>query len=389
MKMLLYSLLTVFVGTILGYFIHLDSGYVAIYYNHWTVETSLWIALFLLATFLVAARLVTRFFTRLLTLNKSFHHWKTSSSERKFQKFTLKGIKQQAEHNWKQAEKSMKKAAKHNKASVSSYLNAAMSANKQRAYQRRDDLIKTALKNSPELQPTILLTQANLQIDANQTEQAIASLLHLLQTQPHFKPALVLLYEVYCSTNNNPALVRLLPELKKHKIISTQDILSIESKNHLNQLKVIASSSFNEINAFWKKLPKQAKKNPILIEEFIKLQIENGEHAAARVFIEKSLSQKWTPSLVTLYASIPTSNYTELLSTAEKWHKKHPNDESLLYVLSRLSLRASFHQKALDYAQQLLHTRSNKKAWLLLAEINELQNNTKNAIKYYKKATMH
>ena len=94
------------------------------------------------------------------------------------QKLTL-GMIQIAEGNFARGEKLLARAASTSDAPLFNYLQAARAAHLQGQDERRDEWLKLAYEYTPEAANAVLLTQAELQLDREQYEQALATLRRL------------------------------------------------------------------------------------------------------------------------------------------------------------------------------------------------------------------
>ena len=81
--------------------------------------------------------------------------------------------------------------------------------------ERRDNWLKEAYEQTPEAANAVLLTQAELQLDQGQYEQALATLRRLEENSPNHSHALALLGRLYFRLEDWNHLSELLPRLRK------------------------------------------------------------------------------------------------------------------------------------------------------------------------------
>ena len=113
-------------------------------------------------------------------------------ADRAGQKLTL-GMIQIAEGNFARGEKLLARAASSSDAPLFNYLQAARAAHLQGQDERRDEWLKLAYEHTPEAANAVLLTQAELQLDREQYEQALATLRRLDENSKDHSYALALL----------------------------------------------------------------------------------------------------------------------------------------------------------------------------------------------------
>ena len=98
------------------------------------------------------------------------------------------------------------------------YLQAARAAHLQGSDQRRDEWLKLAYEHTPAAANAVLLTQAELQLDRGQYEQALATLRRIDEDSRDHSYALALLGRLYFRLEDWEQLDALLPRLKKHGV---------------------------------------------------------------------------------------------------------------------------------------------------------------------------
>ncbi len=290
MKNLFMILIIILFGIGLGYLIHIDAGYVAIYYAHTTIETSLWAAAIIIILAFILLHLVTRCLAHLFHLKYHIGRWSQSRATNKEHHLTNQAIDRYIKKDWQQAEKNMLKAAEHSQAPLQNYLEAAKSAHHLGAYNRRDQHLNTAYQDAASLRPSILLFQAQLQIDAQQYQLAIASLSQALASNPNDKAALALLYDTYKILNDWSALNLLLPKLRKYKVISKDEASKTALDIAMNELVDTAKNDpLTTIQAVWDNFATSLQRQPTLLLQYVKILIQHHADRQAQTLIEKTL----------------------------------------------------------------------------------------------------
>lgn len=382
MTKLFFGFILVLIAVGLGFLIQKDPGYILISYNQWVIETSLWVAI---ATVLISF-IILYFFLRLIKntslLGERWHQWRLTRRQHKMYKKTHQALCELVEGYWQKAEKHLLKAAELNNEKLIQYLAAALSANKQGAYERRDLHLQAALNAAPDSELAVILTQAQLQSDAKQWEQALATLNRLQEIAPKHPYRLKLLYSVYLNLHEWRKLCDLLPGLSKQAILPVDELhdRTIQIYCHLIQ----ETENTEQLDIFWNHLSRAWRQNLLLIKCYVEKLHHFNQDAAAIHAIESTLKKQWHPALVRLYSSL--NDGSKQLITAEKWLKQHPQDPELLFCLGKLSLRERFLAKARDYLQQSMEIRPNPEGYFILGQVFEALGDQQSALNYYHKS---
>jgi HemY protein len=92
MLRLLFLFFLLLASVILGIILTKSHGYLLIAVNHWTIETSLWFALFALMTCFVLSYCLLRFFSKLCAAPQRLHEWRMHRLNKKAQAITRQGL---------------------------------------------------------------------------------------------------------------------------------------------------------------------------------------------------------------------------------------------------------------------------------------------------------
>ncbi len=350
------------------------SNYVLITYNHWMIESSLWVALLVVLISFLVFYIALRFIGKSLRLAKQYRLWKKSYRERKAQILTQAGLCQLAEGQWQKAEEKLIKAAKISRKPLISYLGAATAANAQRAFDRREEYLRLAHNNDKPAAIAIGLTQAKLQLDSEQWEQGLSTLQHLNQLSPHHSHILKLLLEVNAKLGQCQACHQLLPLVKKYKALSKKSYEQYEYDIHLALLKEMVNKDLDSLQHFWQSLPKSQRD-----QEFTRLYVigllNYQQHDLAMQTVTSFLKKHWHQELLPLFAEIQ-ANRSKQITIAENWLTQHPQDTKLLLCLGKLCISEQLWGKAKEYLLQSIQSRPSVSAYIELAMLYRTLNET-------------
>ncbi|MCK5639739.1 MAG: heme biosynthesis protein HemY, partial [Gammaproteobacteria bacterium] len=184
MRFLLKLLLVLIIAVVLALIARDDPGFVLLSYGDWMLETSLSLALILLAAGFFGCYLLMRFLVNTRRVPERLRQWRQRRRTAKARKTTNRGLLALTEGHWDKAERNLIRYIEYSEVPLLNYLGATRAAQKQGAEQRRDYYLAKAHQSMPEAELAIGLTQAEVQISQGQLEQALASLRHLETIAP-------------------------------------------------------------------------------------------------------------------------------------------------------------------------------------------------------------
>ncbi|PIZ05009.1 MAG: hypothetical protein COY58_01045 [Gammaproteobacteria bacterium CG_4_10_14_0_8_um_filter_38_16] len=229
MKKILFLFLILLTAIGIGFLIHKNPGYVIVSYEGWIVTTSIWIALITLFLAFCVLYFFMRAIKNIALISKRLAHRKKFKFAQKYQRCITQGITSIAQGEFKNAEKYFLKS-NHYAASFTNYLLAAKAAHDEQRFEKRDDYLQKALAIDPKARFAITLSQARFYLESDQIDEALGILKQLYQKEPKNKLILSSLKSVYMRTNDTQAMHFILPQLKKYKLISTNEIAMLNSK---------------------------------------------------------------------------------------------------------------------------------------------------------------
>lgn len=386
MKRIIFYFLIFLAAVWLGVIMHNNPGFVLIAFKNWSIETSIWFAfLTLLITFMLLF-LVLRFQAGVREFFRSTKHWFANHKQTHAKRKTILGLYELAEGDWRKAEKHLIKFAKNSDMPLINYLAAALLAQRQRAFERRDSYLRQAQKNIADHPTAIALTQAILQVENEQWEEACATLRQLHQQKPKNAFILFNLYKTCEQLHEWEELQKLLPKLYKEHIISNAELIQLEEKIYFELLCNNLKSGNSK--TFWLEMPKHLQKNPLLLAVYAEYLIANSADAQAEALLKLALRKKPDKKLLELYSKLKSNNPLKLLARTESWLRTNPQNADLLFCLGTLCKQQMLWGKARHYFTESIKFAPSAQAYFELASIMEQQNDLPAAIEYYKAASM-
>jgi HemY protein len=339
--LLIIFLLSVFCGLKIAE----DPGFAFFSYQNWSVEMPLWLAVVgLLVVFFFGYWLVQLVDGVDFSLYR-FRNWRRLRKKTRSYSKTNRGLVELVEGNWQSAEDYLIEGIAQSDAPLINYLAAAKAAHERGAYDKRDAYLRTAHDVAPHAELAIGLTQARLLFEQGQLEQALATLGHLRTIAPKHKVVLKLLERVYVRLGDWQELLKLLPNLRKAKLLDAIELEIFEKNIYLELLHSGDAKKGGELStrAAFRALPR-------------KLMLPYPEAAnELEVLLSRVISQQWNADAVRLYGLLPLTNPTKELTKAEGWlRKSYPDQAVLLLTLGRLAMRCQLWGKARDYYENSL-----------------------------------
>ena len=276
------------------------------------------------------------------------------------QKLTL-GMIQIAEGNFARGEKLLARAASSSDAPLFNYLQAARAAHLQQQDDRRDEWLKLAYEHTPEAANAVLLTQAELQLDRKQYEQALATLRRLDDNSKDHSYALALLGRLYYRLEDWANLAHTLPRLKKHGRIDQDTIDKWTIRVHEENLKRAADGE--AVIAEWKEVPKRLRNESSLLSSYYQALMRTGMNEKAEKDLAAALKSEWRAPLIRLYGLVEGPDTTKQLKRAEGWLADRGNDPDLLLASAQLCLRNQLWGKARSYLETVIGFRPTPDAY--------------------------
>lgn len=275
-------------------------------------------------------------------------------------KLTL-GMIEIAEGNFSRGEKLLARAAETSEAPLFNYLQAARAAHLQGQDGRRDEWLKLAYEHIPEAANAVLLTQAELQLDRQQYEQALATLRRLDENSKDHSYAIALLGGLYYRLEDWKQLAELLPRVKPYGRVNQAMIDKWAARVHAENLRRATSSE--ALLAEWKTIPRSLKRDLSLLDAWYRSLMRNNMHEKAEKDLIADLKAEWRAPLVRLYGLVEGPDPGKQLKRAETWLREHDNDGDLLLTAARLCLRNGLWGKARSYLETVIALRPTPDAY--------------------------
>src|SRR5690606_4978908 len=206
----------------------------------------------------------------------------------------------------------------------------------------------------PQAELAIALTHAELQQASGDLEGAHATLQAMRERHPRHHQVLQALQQLLVARGDWAALLELLPELRKTRVLQGEALAELERKVWLERLRAAGGQEQGEaglqaLGQAWQQLGAAQRQDPELLAVYAARLHALGAEEEAEAVLRKALKQGYDSRLVRLYGLLRGSDPTRQLQVAEGLLKQHPQDPLLLLTLGRLCLQSRLWGKAREY----------------------------------------
>lgn len=368
-RIFLLLLIATLIALGLGNWLQNDPGYVLAEIAGWRIESNMLVLL--LATVFAAfvAYCLISVIKLFLRGSSSVLSRFTGGKEAKARKRTNAGLLAYLEGNWREAARLLKRSAIYSDTPLVNFLAAARAQHEQGNYKEAEQLLQQAYEQSKDAEFPIGIAKAQMELDQNQLESALATLIRLKAIQPHHPFVIKLLRNVYMRLEDWKQLIQLLPELRKQEYVDQAHLDTLEeeawSKVFSQQAEELERNNDKDqapqsLAELWKQLPESIRYDEEIIAAYADQLMRLGHSSEAETLLRKMLNKHWSALLINRYGQVEGRDLQEQLLAAENWLRERTNDAALLLALGRISLRNQLWGKAHEYflaSNQLNHSK--------------------------------
>ena len=357
MKFGIIVVIALLVATFAAMFLLADPGQVAISFRGYLVEMTVPMLVLLLATVVFLVWLVRWIILSPFRLGDSYARFRAGRAGQKM----TRGMIEVAEGNFARGEKMLARAAATSDAPLFNYLQAARAAHLQGKDGRRDEWLKLAYEETPEAANAVLLTQAEMQLDRAQYEEALATLRRIEENSRDHSYALALMGRLYYRLEDWAQLANILPRLEKHGRVTPERLEKWSIRVHRENLNNAADG--DALLAAWASVPKKLTSDLSLLDAYYMGLIRAGMHEKAEKDLAVALKANWRGPLVRIYGLVEGIDPSKQLKKAEAWLATRGEDPDLLLAAARLCLRNELWGKARSYLESVITLRPTPEAY--------------------------
>lgn len=387
MKKLVALYITLVLAVFAGLHIQKDPGYALFALGQWSVEMPLWF---------FAVALVTALFLMHYSINIISHiaslkfRIKTALRNRKFKTAhcrTRQGLVAFSEGNWLEAEKLLLKGLPASDSPLINYLTAARAAQEQGKNKQRDKYLREAERSMPDTKIAVLLTQAELQLQAKQYEQAHATLSHLITLVPKHPHVLKLMLSLYKEINRWHEIQTLIPKLVRLKLISKQEMQALERNIYFDKINQALQEKDNNgpLLQIWNQIPKNLQRDPEFIKFYATQLQEKQEWDHVESILRQFLRKQWDEALIEMYGQLKDIDHNKQFKFAESFTRSKNSSAMLFLTLGRLAKQLQLWGKCKDYLEHSIAIEPIAETYFELGELYRLLSDEQNAADRFEK----
>jgi len=388
MKRLAWWLVLVLVVVLAGLFFIKDPGTVSLSFMGWQVETNFVIFAVGLVVLYVLLNLALRIIRGVIGLPR---WWRSRSARRRKAKARQElesGLVDFAEGRWRQSEKKLLRHVSDSDTPLINYLAAAHAAQRVGDLNRRDTHLRSAYEAMPKSEIAIGLTQAELQLSAEQYEQALATLRHLHELEPSHEHVMRLLAHAYRQVGDWEGLMRLLPALRRMKVqtLPESELITLEVDALLGQLRRAEAQGLDAVTRLWMEARRPIAEREEVIIEYARILCRLGQFETAATLLERRLKSRWSEALVSLWSHIQHDNPQAALGKAEAWLRMHPESVAAHLAVAQLAMELKQLDKARGHLEHAAKLAPSGTIHRMLGQICEAMHDAEGAARHYAEA---
>ncbi|MGX5172527.1 heme biosynthesis HemY N-terminal domain-containing protein [Aliikangiella sp. IMCC44653] len=370
MRVIFFLVIAIVIGGVAGSWIKNLPGFVIIAYETTTYEMRLWVAVCIVIISLIALSFIASFVRTFFASAGRIKNWQGSRHARKARIKTIQGMLAFTEGRWKAAEEAMVTASKNSDTKLINFLIAAQAAQHQDAEVRRDAYLRKAHLAEPEAGVAIGLTQAQLQLQNDQLEQALASLTKIRATNPNHPFVLKLLARLFVRLEEWSQLVQLLPLLSKYQVFKQHKLEALETTTVKGLLAKQANKGQVEgLIDCWQNLASNLRKKLANITVYCEWLIYFEQFDTAEKLLRTEIKRQANTQLLNLYGQTKTANPNKQLSFLENWQQAQDSPPKAVFnCLGKLAYNAQLWGKARSYFEQALQLQESEEAYFYMAK---------------------
>lgn len=355
-RALLWVLLALVLGAVAGQLMLEDPGYLVLTWQHYMVETSVWIAVIALLVLFLVLLVTVGLLGALVDATDAFRRWRAGRRARRARDLTDSGLAQFAAADWRKATSTLLKAAELVDAPLLVRLHAARAAEEDGRADLAEQVLRETRSGAGDAIGLVDEQLAALKLRQGDAASARLILERLRDKQPRHPRVLQLLAEVYEQAGAWRALGDLLAPLKK--LLPAEAWLALARRTWAGHLAQVAGepgypsrkARMEALQQAWKTVPGEFRADEVVAGAYATLLVKYESVSEARATLEKAINDgDWSEALVAQYGRLDAEDPAAQLAVIEKWLLMRPTNAALLLAAGRTSLRNRLWGKARDY----------------------------------------
>ncbi|WP_301098588.1 heme biosynthesis HemY N-terminal domain-containing protein [Otariodibacter sp.] len=360
MLRILFLMLLVLAGLILGPYISGNQGYVRIETATKVFEMSIVMLVVFFVVLMAIVYLLEWVVTRFLLLSRKSYQWMGNRKRKKAQKQTLQGLMKMTEGDYSKAEKLIGRNAKHSDEPILNFIKAAEAAQEKGDDFSANKYLIEASKLAGPNNVAVELARTRLLLKQGKLPAARSTIDSLLVLAPSNIDAMRLAIDIYLESKAYKALDELLDNIGQRSFLSSEEYEALEKQVDDGLLDEIMNEDGQEgLLSWWENQPNRRRRSIYVRTALIKRLLDTGDHqSAADVAVEtiKKFEDEQLQGVFDQLTRIQVEESCKLVKLLIKRHKKAQEQYSDDYAraLGYIYAREGVFDKAREYLKQAL-----------------------------------
>ena len=378
-KLLLVLVVALLAGAAAHQFLAAQHGFLLLTVGNHVIETTLWGA-FLFALLLLALAFLLWRTLALFAYPRRWWQIRRARRQVRVRNQTVQGMLDYLEGNWPRAVDNLEKSLGQSQTPALNYLGAAAASFNLGDHAHAQELLQKAEEEGVSDNITAGLLRARMLLQENRFDRALTLLQSLHRQAPAHPTVLRLLATSRKGLRDWQGLEAMLPDLKKHKAVSSAELVALEIEVYTAIIDAFAftrqthnaiTEQQRELDQLWDRLPRRIQKHPRLVAAYVRQLRRLGMDSKAEARLRRFIDRNWDEELVRLYGDL-NADASAQLKTAENWLGEHPNSHGLLHTLGRLCVRNQLWGKGKEYFEAAIRLHPTAQLWFELGELLQI-----------------
>lgn len=383
-RVLLPLVIVLALGTAIGYYLHVETGYVLVNYHDWTVETSVLGGLAAVVILLLGIVWGARLLVALLRLPGIIREYMIARRLRRARESFGSGLRKWLEGQWAEAELELLRRVADHESPGLNYLLAARAAQQAGAPERSEQYLDHAERESSTAFAARQL-RAELQLKRNDATTALPVLRELQKQEPAHPQVARLLCEVLSATGLWSELHAYLKTADSRKALPDRfhQRHAVQAVHEL-LLQASADARLDALRSLWTSAAEPVRGNPEVQRAYVRGLGRLGADAEAGSLVEAVLKQEWNGDLVDAYSRLDGLDAVSQLASVEQWLVQYGEKPELMLAAGRVCSRNQMWGKARSYLDAALRLQPTPAVFLALARLSNESKKPADAAQFYR-----
>lgn len=353
MRKLFLALIVLLASVVAALWFRQQDGFVVMRVGDYAVQSSLIIFVAVVVAVWLVLSLLWVTLRKLWQTPRKLRGRMAARRRRNAHKRLVSGLIQVAEGHYSEAERTLLQKVGATDLPLVHYLLAAIAAHRRGSWDERDEYLGHADRSDPRARVAVGLLQAQLQIESEQWEQALATLSWLRERAPANPRALALLARCAHALEDWERLAQLLPELRRRNALRPRELDELERR----VIEIRLNNAMGETDAksrlaeVWQKLSREQRRDPTLQALYARCLIHAGENEAAEKLLFDWLQKDWDARLVQVWGELDGAGAQRRFARTEHWLRERPEDPELLAAAGFQAVQSELWGRARTYLE--------------------------------------